>query len=203
MGEKQELQKPADQLVELGTWIGRGQAFGMLANKCSAAQAECLRKARQERSYERLGVNWEEFCEKYAGISRSYAHKLIKRLEEFGAAYFQISEIVPVSPETYRRIAASVRQEGIEIDGEVVPITQENAPRIRHLLESKRTEQPSGEEANRSPKRSIPEVRQRLDACIRDLGAIAEAAPDKRVQTELLALVGHSIDRLKQVSRLP
>ncbi len=201
MDDNRESKRSEDQLVELGTWIGRGQAFGMLANKCSAAQAECLRRSKQERVYEKLGVNWEEFCEKYAGISRSYACRLIQRLEEFGPAYFELSEIVPVSPESYRRIAGSVRPEGIEIDGEVVAITPENAPRIRHLLEASRTAEAPEEKKARA--RSIPDVKQRLDACIRDLDAISETAADVGTRSELMALAGCWIDRLKRVGRLP
>jgi hypothetical protein len=42
-------------LLEVGTWLGRHQAFGLIANKCSAADAACLRQIRDSR---RAGVDY-------------------------------------------------------------------------------------------------------------------------------------------------
>ncbi|HUI80868.1 MAG TPA: hypothetical protein VLY24_23240 [Bryobacteraceae bacterium] len=43
--------KPPDpsQAFDLGTWLGRKQAFGLMAGKCSAADAECLRNIREQK----------------------------------------------------------------------------------------------------------------------------------------------------------
>jgi len=40
-----------EELMELGTWIGRKQAFATIAGGCSAADAECLRQMRDQRTY--------------------------------------------------------------------------------------------------------------------------------------------------------
>ena len=50
------------------------------------AQAECLKKIREEAIYKTIGLTWEQFCKEYAGISRSYA----RRLDEFASAYFHL-----------------------------------------------------------------------------------------------------------------
>jgi hypothetical protein len=41
---------------ELGKWIGRTEAFLLVANRCSAAQAECLRNLKESESYKMLGL---------------------------------------------------------------------------------------------------------------------------------------------------
>ena len=35
-----------DMILDLGIWLGRKQAFSVVAGRCSAADAECLRQIR-------------------------------------------------------------------------------------------------------------------------------------------------------------
>ena len=77
------------------------EAFGLIANRSLGAQADSLKQIRDTRSFETSSPNWEQFCERKAGISRSYAAKLIQRLEEFGVNYFKRSEIAHVSSDSY------------------------------------------------------------------------------------------------------
>ena len=51
-----------------------------------------------------LNLTRDEFCKQHAGASRAHADEIIRRLEEFGAAYFRISEIIWISPQSYRAI---------------------------------------------------------------------------------------------------
>ncbi len=69
--------------MSLGTWLGRSQAFGVLASKCSSAQAECLRNIRDAAFCKLLGFTWEEFCSHYAGLTRPRVDTLIHNLAEF------------------------------------------------------------------------------------------------------------------------
>jgi len=112
----------------------------MLAQQSLTASVECLRQIHDSEEYKSLGLTWEEFCEKYAGMSKRNADRLIAYLEEFGAAYFRLSEIVRVSPETYRQIAPKMDGEVIEIEGEKVVIAPENLPRIRTAILRLRSE---------------------------------------------------------------
>ena len=90
-------------MLELGTWLGRHQAFGLIANKCSAADAECLREIRENKHYRALGLTWEEFCSRHTGIDRKTADRIVERLEEFGEAYFNLSQLIPIQPARFRR----------------------------------------------------------------------------------------------------
>jgi hypothetical protein len=51
-----------------------------------------------------LNLTWDEFCKQHAGASRAHADEIIRRLEAFGTAYFRISEIIRISPQSYRAI---------------------------------------------------------------------------------------------------
>jgi len=87
------LEIPRDDVYELGTWIGRRQAFASIAGSCSAADAECLRRVRDRKQYRALGMNWDDFCQKRIGINRRTAEQIIRRLEEFGPQYFTLAQV--------------------------------------------------------------------------------------------------------------
>jgi len=46
--------------MDLGTWLGRRQAFSIVAGRCSAADAQCLRELRESKRYKGLGLTWEQ-----------------------------------------------------------------------------------------------------------------------------------------------
>ena len=83
-------------MIDLGTWVGRRQAFGLVSSKCSAADAECLKQIRESKRYKSVAAQWEDFCPRYLGLSRSHADKIIQQFDEFGAAYFELSQIVRI-----------------------------------------------------------------------------------------------------------
>src|SRR3954451_14548456 len=128
------MQNRTNPEVELGTWIGRRQAFGVFASKCSAADAQCLKELRDSRRYKRVANNWDEFCPRYLGLSRANADRIIQRLEEFGADYFALAQIVHIPEDAYRAIAGAVCNYAIEFMGEKIPICAENGRRIAEVV---------------------------------------------------------------------
>ena len=57
---------PADPdpgVIELAKMLGARQAMGMIAGRCSAADAEMLRNIRDQKKYLNLSATWGEFCE--------------------------------------------------------------------------------------------------------------------------------------------
>ena len=143
--------------IDAGAWVGRQQAFAVIANQCSAAQALCLKQVRETRLFEKLELTWDEFCKQYAGISRESADRLIRQYEEFGDAYFRLSEIARISPETYRQISSQVSDEGLEFDGRKLALIPENAPKIRAAIQTLRAQLQQVREA-RTGKRTVFEV---------------------------------------------
>jgi hypothetical protein len=187
--------------VELGAWLGRGQAFGMVANQCSAAHAECLRNVRESGSYKLLGLTWEEFCPNYAGLTRPRVDVLIQNLEEFGATYFRLSEIVRISPETYRRMVPKIEGEQIDIGGEMVSIVPENAVRIRLAVHRMRAElQQAKEQAEVLASPGITSLQSRLDSCFEETSRMAGRILSRLEVTALRGLVIYSTHHLKEIS---
>jgi hypothetical protein len=123
--------KQPQKTIDAATWVGRQQAFAVMASKCTLAQAECLRQMRETRAYEAYGLTWEKFCRQHAGIARSHADHLIHKLNEFGATYFRLSELVNISDATYRKLEPRIHGDTIEIGGQQLAIIPENAPKLR------------------------------------------------------------------------
>jgi hypothetical protein len=192
----QEPPREAMSPFELGASIGRSQAFGLIANRASAAQAEILKQVHDTRSFESLGLSWNEFCERHAGISGSYGYKIVQRLNEFGEAFFKLTQIVRISPEFYRALAPAISDEGIEIDGQAVAIVPENALVIRQAV---RRLQEALTEARQAPPFSIIDLQKRLDACLNEM-AIMAGYPGKRdYHPSLLHLVVYCQNKLKRI----
>jgi len=152
--------------IEAGAWVGRQQAFAHLASHCQIARARCLKNIRETHAYRQFGVSWNEFCPQYAGISRVHAEALIHRLEEFGESYFKLSELVRISPETYRQIAGQIHDGVLDVDGQSIPLNRENVPFIRTAIRSL-VYRLHAAESRTDP--SITEVSVRLDALFRDV----------------------------------
>jgi hypothetical protein len=188
--------------LELGTWIGKSQAFGAIAKSCTGAEAACLKQIRDQRSYESLGLTWEQFCPQHIGISRLSADRLIGRLEEFGEPYFQLAGITRISAESFRLLAPAVTEEGIEVDGAVIPITAENANRIRAAVQTLRERLLKAEEATPAP--AISMLVARMDAWYEEVSRMAgRPLLDAGDKTALQGLVQYSLDKLRRLAASP
>ena len=194
---------------DLGSWVGLQKAFANVSSGCSAARAQCLKQVRDSHMLDDLGFTWEEFCTLHAGISRRHADNLIHQYERFGDAYFRLTEIAPVSPKTFQQIAAQVTPDTIEIDGQPLALTPENAPKIRAAIQLLRQQiqHPSWGEAERDPRppANVIELRIRLDAVLKDAAKAFHAInPMVQVESELAGLRGlaaYGIDRFRALSR--
>ena len=187
MEQMQEQVAPENMsLFDLGAWVGKSQAFAIVANRASAAQAESLRRIHESRAYEGLGLSWEQFCECHVGISHSYAYKLIQRLAEFGPAYFKLTQLARISPESYRAISPAVSTEGIEIDGALLPFTPENAETIRQAIHRLQSE---ARPASRAKAPSLNRLRKRLEDCFEEISQLVESPRLAEIQVPVDALL--------------
>ena len=73
-----------DEAFDLGTWVGRKQAFALVAGRCSAADAEILFEIREKKLFQIMDPNWEEFCANRLGFTRGYADRMIRQFKELG-----------------------------------------------------------------------------------------------------------------------
>jgi hypothetical protein len=194
---------PQNDPLALGTWIGREQAFKALASHCSAARVACLKQVRDTSAYKSLNLTWEEFCTQYADIGRVQADRLIRQLGEFGAPYFQLSDIVPVSPAAYREIAPAIADGCIEFLGEQIPITPENSAKIKAAVNTLRKEiDLARPEVYSRTLPSIMGVQVRFDVCFADMEKLlirSHDALDKASLRGLLSYCGAKLAKLKSL----
>jgi len=193
---------PAASPLELGTWIGKSQAFRSLAKGCSAAEAACLQHIRDHRSYEPLALTWEEFCPQHVGISRATADRLIQRLEEFGEPYFQLAGITPISPKSYRRLASAITEDGLEFEGEVIPLIPENYDRIRSAVYALRTQLRRAVDVTPDP--DISTLVSRLNSWCEDMSTMAARHfLDAGTKAALQGLVQYALNKLRLLAASP
>lgn len=199
------------QNIELGTMLGRGQAFGVLANQGMAAQAECLRKIYESGLYKNTGLTWERFCPELVGLSRQTVENLIHNLKEYGVTFLHLSEIVKISPETpetYRQMASSIHGDQIEIDGELVDIAPENAARIRQAVLRLRTQLQKAKERQLDSldRRSgnmiyINALRPHFEDYLADMARFAQCVLAPEETRVLRQLITDISDALKRISK--
>jgi hypothetical protein len=199
--------KNVDEAIELGSWLGRKQAFGGMAGRCSAADAHCLLTIREEKKYKTLGLTWEEFCPQRLGISRAQADKTIRLLEEFGETYFYLNGLAPVSPEDYRLIAGAVEGDGVQYAGELIPIAPQNAARLAEAVGNlKRSARlalpapaPDGKPgAARKIKDPIWQATRR-QTVVGELEDLLAGGPGHHDRATLVTVLGGSVERLRRL----
>ncbi len=199
-GKKAATEPATGEPFDLGSWVGRAQAFSLVANRCSATEAECLRRIRESRAFQTLGMNWDQFCERYVGVNRTSADRLIQKLDEFGEIYFQLSRVTQVSAESFRLIASKISDQGIEIDGETVALTPENGPRIRQAVKAMRKQ--LREALAHAPQfHSVADIRVRLDACFGEMKRISTYRHDAGSLAALRGLIGYTRTHLATLER--
>jgi hypothetical protein len=95
------------------------------------AKALAMKELRDSRAYETLGLTWDQFCPQHLGICRATADAIIRNYTELGSNYFRLSEICRISPDTFQSVAPNIAGDAIELDGETIALTAENAHKIR------------------------------------------------------------------------
>jgi len=188
---------------EAGMLTGRQQAFAMMAYKCTYSQAVCLKEIHETRAFEHLGLSWGDFCTQRAGISRQTAERIIQRLDEFGESYFRLCTITRISPDAFRQFADRVTAETIELDGEQIPLTPDNAQKIRAGVQRLREECRRLNNQFRVPGK-IVEYTIRTDDIIKAVTAraqIARALPKDEL-AGLRSLARYAISEWTQVAEM-
>ena len=142
--ENQNGEAPqVEELLELGMLLGQNQAFGFLGGRCSAAQAESIRRLRNEKLYKRVIEHWKAFCPRYLRMSGTQADNIIRLWEEFGAGYFEVAQLTRVSPETYRALEPAVNNGVLNLNGEQIELTVENSRKVAAAVSEMRRSLPS------------------------------------------------------------
>ena len=189
---------------ELFRWLGRRDAFSLMAGRCSSADVECIKRIRDSKLFLAVAKDWEEFCERELHMSRSNANRLISLREELGDAYFYITQVTRIPLREYRlAIAPHVSEAGLEHNGEVIPLVPENSTRVAAAVGTMRTAVPD------EPAKSDPSAPDEVDTLVETVSAaIAKfrlmrrrtRQPDKRVSLAVGVLWERFAALLQEVS---
>ena len=188
------------EFIEAGSWVGRQQAFAIVASHASAAQAASLKEMRSSRAFERVGMTWDQFCPEYVGISRTHADRLIDQYDEFGETYFRLTQLARISPQAYRQIAGKIQDDVLEFEDEKIPLIASNVPKIRVALKKLRADLRTARvNAKERPPLTVKEFTMRVDNLA---GDVHRAASGSQTATELQAIramCDYGLQKWKQV----
>jgi len=194
-----EPSAPETGQFDLGQWLGRHQALACLASYCSAADAHALLTIREQKLYRALGLSWEEFCPRHAGMSKATANRIIENLQEFGDTYFNLTEILKMPAPQYRALQPAIEDNTLEFDGRPIPINRENT---RQLIEAVRTLRGRLEEQRKkTPRSPLMDFQNHLDRTIGQISAAVRRS--KASEREILAFMvedhaSRALDALEQ-----
>jgi len=172
------------EMLQLGVALGQQHAFGLVAGRCSAAQAETLRRIREEKLYLNCAPAWKEFCPKYLGMSGTHADHIIRLLDEFGPKYFAVSQLTRISADVYRAIAPAVHDGVLEYKGETIELAPKNAPAVRAAVAGLRREAGVKKPPPPDP---LGELNRRFETLLQDVRAAAPGAPDAQALAKTLS----------------
>jgi len=125
-----EIPPPDAALLDLGVILGQNLAFGLIAGRCSAAQAESLFRLRDEKLYKKCAQTWDDFCRENLKISRVEADRTIRLWEDFGPAYFELSQLTRISAETFRAISPAIQDGALHYNGEAIELNAVNSRKV-------------------------------------------------------------------------
>jgi hypothetical protein len=165
--------------LKLERWLGRREALATVAGGCSAAQADILRRIREEKTYRDLGLNWEEFCQQRVGVTRRHVDRVIGWLNEFGPSYFHLAQMAHVTAEEYRAIAPHVSPEGVRLDGAVIALLPENGEQVSAAVAELLTRE---KPAKPKPTVTLDGIVKRCDALVEALGTLGELDHTQRAR---------------------
>ncbi len=185
-------------LMELGFALGQSHTFGLVAGRCSAAQAMGIRRLREEKLFKRCCEKWEDFCPRYLNMSRGEADRIIRLLDEFGPAYFEVSQLTRISAETFRAIAPAVSDGVLHHNGEAIPLDGENAYKVAAAVAEMRSALPKKSPDTSELAREVqdlsrePDVERRIhhlaQRCIAIVAEIDRIARDDRLRVPRISL---------------
>lgn len=184
---------------DLGTCLGRFQAFNLMAGRSSAALAECLIDIKESGGYLAQAGTWEEFCAASLGISRPTADRIIRQYKQLGPGYSKLNSFVRIRPSEYRLIAAAVTEDGLSYDGELIPLNSGNAPKLAHAVEALCRESVP-EPAPADPvEQSFDKAEKSLQAAIAEFRRLQELDLDQDGRLRLLIAVESGRDDLDRI----
>ncbi len=192
-----EITKTSSNEIEVAKMLGARHAFGLVAGRCSAADAAILRDIRDNKKFLSFAPTWDEFCEKHAQLSKSHANRLIRYLNELGPAYFTLAQLTRITPEEFRALAPSVKDNALEFRGEAIALIEENAGRLTEAVGTLR-QQPSPEARAAEPNnKKIERIEAAVQKCLQSLLPLLRNPETCRCAVGTLDRIGRAVGKFQ------
>lgn len=185
-----------ERVFQLGTWLGRKQALGLIAGRCTAAEMECLIEVYENKLYLAVEDSWEHYCRRRLGISRRTAERLIRNYRQQGPLVAKLNCFTRVVPREYRLFAAILTEEGLLFEGEVIPLEPDHAPRLAEAVDAVR-QQAAAEMPTPDPTaRAFSRAKRCLEAAVEEFSRLYTMELDETLRREFAIVVAQGRDQL-------
>jgi hypothetical protein len=185
-----------DEAFDIGTWVGRRQAFALIAGRCSAADAEILFEIREKKLFRTIEHTWEDFCARRLGMTRGYVDRVIRQFKQLGPNLYKLSCFTRIKPAEYNLIAGALSEDGLSYSGEVIALEPENAPKLAEAVEALRRDSLVEEDPDRLAGHALDKVDRALRSAIAELHRLQAMALDDDRRLQLAIVVESCRDEL-------
>ena len=183
--------------------LGQREAFGLVAGRCSAAEATCLRDLREGKQYLAMSETWEDFCLQHLHMARTSADRIIRLLDEFGPGYFELAQLVRIPPDAYRSIAPAMKDGLLHVDGEDIALIPENAAKVAAAVAALREKMPQPAVSPKALDKRLAPLKRRATEVFEELREIYRSGPsdadrellNSTVQELTVALIHVKLDQ--------
>jgi hypothetical protein len=186
---------------DIGTWVGRKQAFAVVAGRCLAADAEILFDIREKKLFRTIEPTWEDFCVKRLGMTRSYVDRIIRQFKELGPRFAKLSSYTRIKPAEYRLIAGAVTEDGISYGGEVIALEPQNAPKLALAVEALRRDAVPATDPVESVAQVLARAGRALQSAVAEFKRLQAMNLDDEGRLKMLAAVGGGRNQLDTIYR--
>jgi hypothetical protein len=188
------------EVLQAGVVLGQNHSFALVAGRCSAAQAEALLRLRESKSYLRLAKTWKDFCTQFLHMSYSRADRIIRCWQEFGAGFFELQNLISISPEGYRSIEPAIKDGAIHFNEEAIELDPENSQKVVAAVAELRRSQATLEAP---PPRTVEErlaaLNKRCDGIVAEFSQIAGLKCEGDEKTRLEAALSRASTALRRL----
>ena len=130
MDSNHNQKPPANRDANLERWLGRRDVFTLIAGRCSAAEAACLREIRERKLYVDSAPSWDEFCRLRLKSSRHKFDTVIRQLDEHGPQFFHANQAHRLTEPEYIALKEHFTEQGMTAGGQLILWGEDNMERI-------------------------------------------------------------------------
>jgi hypothetical protein len=173
----------------IGTWLGRKQAFGLVAGRCAVAEIECLLEVYESKMYQAVEPTFEAYCKNHLGISSRTAMRLMQQYQKQGPELAKLNSFTRIRPSEYRLFAASLSEEGLVHNGETIPLEPENRPQLAQAVDAIRRESAGDPEPLDPAAKAFAKAEKAMQSAVAEFTRLQDMKLDEEGRLKLLITV--------------